>query len=94
MTDDETKGRRLGEHDMSDSAERHVMSDAPESLRRVTHDLKNLLGVVLGFTEVILADLASDDPRREDLLEIKKAGEEALALTTRIPVTKEPREDT
>jgi signal transduction histidine kinase len=54
------------------------------SLGRMAHDLKNLMGVVLGFTEMILGDLGPDDPHREELLEIKKAGEGALVLAARI----------
>lgn len=54
------------------------------SLGRMAHDLKNLMGVVLGFTEMILRDLDPDDPHRDELLEIKKAGEGAVALAARI----------
>jgi signal transduction histidine kinase len=53
------------------------------SLGRMAHDLNNLMGVVLGFTEMILRDLDPDDPHRDELLEIKKAGEGAVALAAR-----------
>jgi signal transduction histidine kinase len=49
----------------------------------MAHDLNNLMGVVLGFTEMILRDLDPDDPHRDELLEIKKAGEGAVALAAR-----------
>jgi hypothetical protein len=37
------------------------------------HDVKNQLGVILGFSELLLADMADDDPRRPDLTEIRDA---------------------
>jgi putative two-component system response regulator len=42
------------------------------------HDLKNHLGIVLGFAEVLLADAADDDPRSRDLQEIHRAATAAL----------------
>lgn len=61
-----------------------ALDPADTSLGRTAHDLKNLLGVVLGFADVVLRDLDPDDPRREDVLEIKKAGQDALAITTKL----------
>jgi hypothetical protein len=43
------------------------------------HRLKNQLAIILGFCELLLADLAADDPRRADVLQIQKAGQTALA---------------
>ena len=37
------------------------------------HDLKNQLGIVLGFLELLIEDTPDGDPRRPDLLEIRKA---------------------
>lgn len=64
------------------------------SLERLAHDVKNLLGVVIGFTELILRDLDPQAPHREALLEIKKAGEGAAALAARIMETAHSREGT
>jgi signal transduction histidine kinase len=44
------------------------------------HDMKNLLGVIIGFSNVLLEDLTPGDPKRGDVEEIRKAGERALAL--------------
>ena len=40
---------------------------------KVKHDIKNQLGIVLGFTELLLADMPDDDPRKADLMEIRAA---------------------
>ncbi len=46
----------------------------------VAHDLNNLLSSILGYPELILMDLPKDDPHREYLLEIKKAGDRASEI--------------
>lgn len=48
------------------------------------HDFKNHLGVILGFSEILLAEAAASDPRRGDLEEIHKAATAALALLARL----------
>jgi signal transduction histidine kinase len=48
--------------------------------RMFVHDMKNLLGIIIGFSALVLDDMAPDDPRRGDLNEIRTAGESALAL--------------
>lgn len=47
---------------------------------RWRHDLKNQLGIVLGFSELLLEDLDKASPIRADLEEILKAGRRAMAL--------------
>jgi hypothetical protein len=48
--------------------------------QRWTHDLKNQLGIVLGFSELLLGDLSHADPRRADIQEIHTAACRALDL--------------
>jgi signal transduction histidine kinase len=48
--------------------------------RKLVHDMKNMLGIVIGYSNLLLEELAADDPKREDVDEIRKAGEQALAL--------------
>lgn len=48
--------------------------------RKFVHDMKNMLGIVIGFSTLLLDDMSSDDPKRSDVDEIRKAGENALAL--------------
>jgi hypothetical protein len=44
------------------------------------HDLKNYLGIVIGYSNLLLEELPPEDPRRTDIDEIRKAGEAAIAL--------------
>jgi signal transduction histidine kinase len=48
------------------------------------HDFKNQLGIILGFSEMLLAEAAADDPRRDDFDEIHKAARAALDLLGRL----------
>ena len=48
--------------------------------RRFVHDMKNMLGIIIGYSNLLLEDMAADDPRRPDLDEIRKAGDNALVL--------------
>jgi signal transduction histidine kinase len=48
--------------------------------RGFAHDMKNFLGIIIGFSDLLLGEMPADDPRRADLDEIRKAGESAFAL--------------
>jgi signal transduction histidine kinase len=48
------------------------------------HDLKNHLGIVLGFSELLLARLDPDNPIRVDVQEIHLAAQRALHLVRTI----------
>ena len=50
----------------------------------IAHDFNNLLTAILGYTELLLAHRRADDPEREDLEEIHKAGQRASALTQQL----------
>jgi two-component system cell cycle sensor histidine kinase/response regulator CckA len=50
----------------------------------IAHDFNNLLTVILGFSNLLLADLAVDDPHRGDIAEIHQAGQRAAALTRQL----------
>jgi len=50
----------------------------------VAHDFKNLLTVINGYSEMLLSRLRPDDPMRELLAEINKAGEMAGTLTRQL----------
>jgi len=57
------------------------------------HDLKNQLGIVLGFAQIVLGGMGPDGPWRAELLEIQKAANAALDLLARRAAQSNP-EDT
>jgi len=50
----------------------------------VAHDFNNLLTVILGYTNLMLEDVPQGDPLRQDLGEVRSAGERALLLTRQL----------
>jgi hypothetical protein len=50
----------------------------------VAHDFNNILSIILSYCGMMLGELSEGDPMRDDLLEIKKAGERAAELTKQL----------
>ncbi|MBU4185585.1 MAG: transporter substrate-binding domain-containing protein [Proteobacteria bacterium] len=50
----------------------------------VAHDFNNLLTAILGYAELSLMDIRKDNPVREKIEEIKKAGNSAASLTRQL----------
>lgn len=50
---------------------------------KIAHDFNNILTTIVGFTDLLLEDMAGQ-PGERDLLEIKKAGKRGAALTQNI----------
>lgn len=50
----------------------------------VAHDFNNMLSVVLSYSVILIKELRPGDPMREDLEEIRKAGERAASLTRQL----------
>ncbi len=50
----------------------------------VAHDFNNMLSVVLTYSQLIERELRPGDPMREEIEEIRKAGERAAALTRQL----------
>jgi len=50
----------------------------------VAHDFNNLLTAILGYCELLLADLDPKDPRQRDIAEIQRAGLSAAGLTRQL----------
>jgi signal transduction histidine kinase len=77
-----------------DVTERHILEEQYQQAQRmeavgqlaggVAHDFNNLLTVILGYCELLLADLDPDDRRQADIAEIQKAGESAAGLTRQL----------
>lgn len=51
------------------------------------HDMKNQLGIILGFCELLMDTTPPSDPRHVDVLEIQKAALAAAALLAQITPT-------
>jgi PAS domain S-box-containing protein len=50
----------------------------------IAHDFNNLLSAIVGYTELVLDSLEPSDPLRADILEVRKAGASAVALTRQL----------
>jgi len=50
----------------------------------VAHDFNNLLGVIVGYSDLVLDAFPSEDPRHQQLEQIKKAGLRATLLTRQL----------
>jgi PAS domain S-box-containing protein len=50
----------------------------------VAHDFNNVLTAIMGYADLLLDEFSGDDPRRQDIAEIKKAAERAAALTRQL----------
>ncbi len=91
---DEATGRLLLTGILEDiSAERHLAAQLRQFQKLrvfgefaggVAHDFNNLLTIFHGYTEMLQAGIAADDPRQEYLGEMVGAVERARALTTQI----------
>jgi hypothetical protein len=52
---------------------------------KAVHALSNHLAVILGFIELVLSETKPDDPRHDDLVEIRDAAIEAAGILGRSP---------
>jgi signal transduction histidine kinase len=50
----------------------------------VAHDFNNILTAIGGYTDLLLADLPENDPRRHDVEEIYQAAQRAAGLTQQL----------
>ena len=50
----------------------------------IAHDFNNLLSVIMGYSALALEQLSADDPLREDLDAVHRAGERATLLTRQL----------
>jgi two-component system, cell cycle sensor histidine kinase and response regulator CckA len=50
----------------------------------IAHDFNNLLTAITGYSELTMRRLPAEDPLRQNIEEIKKAGERAAALTRQL----------
>jgi two-component system cell cycle sensor histidine kinase/response regulator CckA len=50
----------------------------------IAHDFNNILGVIIGYSEALQQKIGPDDPFREAVDEIEKAGQRAASLTQQL----------
>ena len=50
----------------------------------IAHDFNNLLTVITSYSDLLLQDLTADDPKREDVEQVRKAAEGAAGLTRQL----------
>ncbi|MBP7865108.1 MAG: CHASE domain-containing protein [Acidobacteria bacterium] len=78
--------RLRSEEARKDLEERLLRVEKMESLGLlaggVAHDLNNVLGVLVGYSELLLMDIPPDSPLREHVSNIMGAGERAAAIVT------------
>ena len=69
-------------------AARRIHAQKFESLGRlaggVAHDFNNLLTSIISFSRFVMDDLAPNDPRRADLVEVLRAADSASKLTSQL----------
>ncbi len=78
-------------HDISDRAaleKKLLQSQKMESIGRlaggVAHDFNNMLGVILGYTEISLEQVSEIDPIHQSLLGIQQAAQRSADLTAQL----------
>jgi len=50
----------------------------------VAHDFNNVLTAIFGYTDLLVEQFTEDDPRRQDVLEIRRSAERAASLTRQL----------
>ncbi len=54
-------------------------------MRVLIHDFRNLLAVIVNYSELIGEELNDPEAIRADIKEVKAAAERAIALTEKLP---------
>lgn len=56
-----------------------------DPVRVLVHDLRNMLAVIVNYSELIGEELDDPEAVRADIEEVKAAAEKAIALTEKFP---------
>ena len=84
-------GRRTSNRDITDRIRLEAQLRQAQKMEAVgrlaggvAHDFNNLLMTIMGYADLMLMDLAKDDPFREKLEQIGQGGKRAAALTRQL----------
>jgi hypothetical protein len=53
---------------------------SPPNIRRLLHDLTNQIGIVYGFSGLLVTEIDAGDPHKSDVEDINNAAQAALVL--------------
>ena len=68
------------------AGEAAVNANVPEDPNRVLiHDLRNLLAVIVNYSELIAEETNDPEAVKADIQEVRAAAERAIALTEKLP---------
>jgi PAS domain S-box-containing protein len=80
--------RKRAEEALHESQARYLQAQKLESIGRlaggVAHDFNNLLTVINGFSDLVYHKLRADDPLRQQVDQVRRAGERAAELTQQL----------
>jgi two-component system, cell cycle sensor histidine kinase and response regulator CckA len=62
--------------------------------RTLIHDFRNLLAVIVNYSELIAEETTDPEAVRADILEVRAAAERAIALTDKLPRSSRHTTDT
>lgn len=65
-------------------------SDHDNETRALVHEFRNLLAVIVNYSELIADEAGDPEAIRADIKEIRAAAERAIALTERLPRAGKP----
>lgn len=64
----------------------NVSNEQPhEDIRTLIHDIRNLLAVIVNYSELIADETGDPDAVRDDIQEVRLAAERAIVLTEKLP---------